>query len=388
MKRIFISTGEVSGDLQGSLLVTALYQAAKLHNIEIEIVALGGDKMAAAGANLLGNTTGIGSMGIVEHFAFVGPTVKVQRQARQYLQENPPDAIILIDYMGPNLFIGKFVQQTFPSIPVYYYIAPQQWVYAASDKDTQAIIGFTDQIFSVFPAEATFYGAKGGNAKFVGHPLVDRMATCPTRAEARAALGIADNETAIALIPASRWQELKYLMPAIFEAAQRLQTQLPNVRFWVPLSREEYRESIQTAINSYQLQAQLVADQPDAVLAAADLAITKCGTVSLELGLLNVPHMVIYKFSKVTAWLARNVLRVTYPFISPVNLAQMKPIILELVQEEANADRIVEESLALLQNADRRGKMIADYAEMREAFGAPGVCDRVATEILLSFKDS
>jgi lipid-A-disaccharide synthase len=388
MKRIFISTGEVSGDLQGSLLVTALYKAAKQQNIEIEIVALGGDKMAAAGADLLGNTTGIGSMGIVEHFAFLGPTVKVQRQARQYLQENPPDAIILIDYMGPNLFIGKFVQQTFPAIPVFYYIAPQQWVYAASDKDTQTIISFTDQIFSVFPAEAAFYKSKGGKAKFVGHPLVDRMATCPNRAEARTALGIADHEIAIALIPASRRQELKYLMPAIFEAAQRLQTQLPNVRFWVPLSREEYREAIQTAIDSYQLQAQLISDHPDAVLAAADLAITKCGTVSLELGLLNVPHMVIYKFSKVTAWLARNVLRVTYPFISPVNLAQMKPIVLELVQEEANADLIVEESLALLQNVDRRTKMIADYAEMREAFGAPGVCDRVANEILLSFSGS
>jgi lipid-A-disaccharide synthase len=95
--------------------------------------------------------------------------------------------------------------------------------------------------------------------------------------------------------------------------------------------------------------------------------------------------MVIYKFNKVTAWLARNILRVTFPFISPVNLAEMKPIVAELIQEEANADRIVEESLALLQNADRRNKMLADYAEMRAAFGPPGVCDRVANEILLSF---
>jgi lipid-A-disaccharide synthase len=388
MKRIFISTGEVSGDLQGSLLVAALYQNAKKQGIEIEIVALGGGKMAAAGAKILGDTTGIGSMGIVEHFAFVGPTFKVQGKARQYLQENPPDAIILIDYMGPNLFIGKFVKQTFPEIPVFYYIAPQQWVYAASDNDTKKIVNFTDRLFAVFPFEASFFAEKGANVKFVGHPLVDRMATCPTRIEARAALGIANDEIAIALIPASRWQELKYLMPVIFEAAQRLQTMLPNVRFWVPLSREEYRESIQGSIDHYQLQATLVSDQPDAVLAAADLAIAKSGTVSLELGLLGVPHMVIYKFSKVTAWIARNILRVTFPFISPVNLAEMKPIVAELIQEEANADRIVEESLALLQNIDRRSKMIADCAEMREAFGPPGVCDRVANEILLSFKNA
>jgi lipid-A-disaccharide synthase len=384
MKRIFISTGEVSGDLQGSLLVTALYQAAKRQGIDIEIVALGGDKMAAAGAKILLDTMGIGSVGIVEALAFIAPMLKNQQIAKQYLEANPPDVVVLIDYMTPNMGMGKLIKKIFPDIPLFYYIAPQQWVYAASNNDTKKIVNFTDKLFAVFPAEATFYANKGANVQFVGHPLIDRMATCPSRSDARTALGIADGEIAIALIPASRWQELTYLMPAIFEAAQRLQTILPNVRFWVPLSRKEYRESIQTAIDSYQLMATIVADQPDAVLAAADLAIAKSGTVSLELGLLGVPHMVIYKFNKVTAWLARNVLRVTFPFISPVNLAEMKPIVAELIQEEANADRIVEESLALLQNADRRHKMLADYAGMRAAFGPPGVCDRVANEILLS----
>jgi lipid-A-disaccharide synthase len=384
MKRIFISTGEVSGDLQGSLLVAALHQAAKRLEIDIEIVALGGSKMAAAGAKILFDTNGIGSVGIVEALAYIMPMLKSRQIAKQYLEANPPDIVVLIDYMTPNMGMGKLIKKIFPEIPLFYYIAPQQWVYAASNNDTKKIVNFTDKLFAVFPAEATFYANKGANVQFVGHPLIDRMATCPTRSDARAALNIADDEIAIALIPASRWQELTYLMPAIFEAAQRLQTILPNVRFWVPLSREEYRDSIQTAINSYQLMATIVADQPDAVLAAADLAIAKSGTVSLELGLLGVPHMVIYKFNKVTAWIARNILRVTFPFISPVNLAEMKPIVAELIQEDANADRIVEESLALLQNADRRNKMLADYAGMRAAFGPSGVCDRVADEILLS----
>jgi lipid-A-disaccharide synthase len=382
MKRIFISTGEVSGDLQGSLLVKALYQAASQRGIEIEIVALGGDKMAAAGAQLLGNTTGIGSMGIFEHLAFAAPTFKVQSAARKYLQEYPPDAIILIDYMGPNLFIGKFVEKTFPGIPVFYYIAPQQWVYAASEKDTIAIVNFTDKLFAVFPGEAKFYASKGANVSFVGHPLVDRMATCPTREQARAVLGIPVDEIAIALIPASRWQELKYLMPAIFQAAQLLQMQLPQVRFWIPLSRPEYRESIEAAIGHYQLAATLVSDQPDAVLAASDLAITKCGTVSLELALLDVPQVVIYKVSKATEWVARHILKLSLPFMSPVNLAQMKSIVPELLQGEATPERIVEESLLLLAKTSQRQQLTENYAEMRAAFGAPGVCDRVATEIM------
>jgi lipid-A-disaccharide synthase len=385
-KRIFISTGEVSGDLQGSLLVKSLYQTAQKLGLDLEIVALGGTKMAAAGAKILAETIGIGSMGVVEHLAFAGPTLKIQRLAREYLQANLPDAVILIDYMGPNLFIGKFLKKSLPQVPVFYYIAPQQWVWAASEKDTEAIVGFTTKLFAVFPGEATYYAAKGANVQFVGHPLIDRMVTCPAKADARNVLGISDDQLAIALIPASRWQELRYLMPAIFEAAQRLQTQIPNVKFWIPLAREEYRPAIEAAIGQYQLEATLVSDQPDAVLAAADLAITKCGTVSLELALLDVPHVVIYRVSKVTAWIAQHILKLSLPFMSPANLAQMKPIVPELLQDEASPERIFAESLALLQDPERRAKIKADYAEMREAFGDPGVCDRVATEILLALK--
>lgn len=386
MKRIFISTGEVSGDLQGSLLVKALYQAAQQCGIEIEVVALGGGKMAAAGAKILGDTTGIGSMGIVEHLAFVAPTLKVQRDAKQYLQNHPPDAIVLIDYMNPNIIIGNFVKKTFPQVPVFFYIAPQEWVWSASEKNTMAVVNVTDRLLAVFPGEAAFYASKGADVRFVGHPLVDRMATFPSREHARSTLGIKNDEIAIALIPASRWQELRYLMPTIFAAAQQLQAQLPQVHFWVPLSREEYRDSIEQAIGEYQLSATLVADRADEVLAAADLAIAKCGTVSLELALLDVPQVVIYKVNKITAWIARHILKISLPYVSPVNLAEMKPIVLELLQDDATPERIVTESLALLQDPKRREKLITDYAEMREAFGEAGVCDRVASEVLQSLK--
>jgi lipid-A-disaccharide synthase len=386
MKRIFISTGEVSGDLQGSLLVKALYQAAQQCDIAIEVVALGGGKMAAAGAKILGDTTGIGSMGIVEHLAFVAPTLKVQRDAKQYLQNHPPDAIVLIDYMNPNIIIGNFVKKTFPQVPVFFYIAPQEWVWSASEKNTMAVVNVTDRLLAVFPGEANFYASKGADVRFVGHPLVDRMATFPSREQARSTLGIKNDEIAIALIPASRWQELRYLMPTIFAAAQQLQAQLPQVHFWVPLSREEYRDSIEQAIGEYQLSATLVADRADEVLAAADLAIAKCGTVSLELALLDVPQVVIYKVNKITAWIARHILKISLPYVSPVNLAEMKPIVLELLQDDATPERIVTESLALLQDPQRREKLTTDYAEMREAFGEPGVCDRVASEVLQSLK--
>jgi lipid-A-disaccharide synthase len=106
--RLFISTGEVSGDLQGSLLVQALQRQAAKRGLTLELLAMGGDRMAAAGAKLLARTSAIGSMGIFESLPFVLPTLRVQRQAKQYLQQYPPDLIVLIDYMGPNLAFCEY----------------------------------------------------------------------------------------------------------------------------------------------------------------------------------------------------------------------------------------------------------------------------------------
>src|SRR4028118_2415432 len=131
LKTIFISTGEVSGDLQGALLIDGLKRQAQAAGIELEIVALGGSRMAKAGATLLGNTSGIGSVGLLESLPFVLPTLTIQRRAKQYLQQHPPDVVVLIDYMGPNLSIGSFIRRQLPQVPVIYYIAPQDWVWSA-----------------------------------------------------------------------------------------------------------------------------------------------------------------------------------------------------------------------------------------------------------------
>lgn len=381
-KTIFISTGDVSGDLQGALLVTALKQLAKKSDIDLNIVALGGSKMAAAGANILADTTGISAVGILEPIAYVLPTIQVQNIAKKYLKTTPPDAIVLIDYMGPNVGIGNYAKRVFPAVPIIYYIAPQEWVWSIDDKNTGVIVKFADEILSIFPAEARFFEKQGANVKFVGHPLIDRVATLSSREIAREKLGIHDDEVAVALIPASRTQELKYLLPFIFQAAQQIQAKLPNVRFWIPLSRDVFKADIDRAIKSYQLNATLVTENADLVLSAVDLAITKCGTVSLELALLNVPQVVIYRVSSLTAWLAKNVLKFSIPFMSPTNLVEMKSIVPELLQDEASPDRIATESLELILNQARRDRMLADYREMRLALGEPGVCDRVAQEIL------
>lgn len=380
--RIFISTGEVSGDLQGAMLIEALKRQALLAGLELEIIALGGSRMASAGATLLGNTISIGSVGTLEALPFVLPTLKIQRDAKQYLLQHPPDLVVLIDYAGPNLSLGGYIRRQMPKAPIVYFIAPQMWVWWSNKRDTARIVEITDKVLAIFPAEARYFKDKGASVSWVGHPLVDRMQNAPSREQARAALGITPEQTAIALFPASRRQELKYLLPVMFEAAKVIQAKLPQVHFWIPLSLEIYREPIEKAIAHYELRATLLFDQTQEAIAAADLAITKSGTVNLEIALLNVPQVVIYRVSSITAWIARKLLKFSIPFMSPPNLVDMKLIVPELLQEQATPDNIVQNALELLLNPSRKQQTLADYQQMRTCLGEVGVCDRAAVEIL------
>jgi lipid-A-disaccharide synthase len=379
--RVFISTGEVSGDLQGALLVAALHRQAAQIGLDLEILGLGGDRMTEAGAMLLGNTSAIGSIGILESLPFVLPTIQIQQRVKQYLRREPPDLVVMIDYLGPNLGMGNYMRRHLPDVPTVYYITPQDWVWSVTQRNTKRIIQISDRILAIFPGEARYYQERGAAAVWVGHPLVDRVQTFPNREQARTALGIPSDQIAIALLPASRYQELRYLLPVICETAQRLQVKLPQAHFWIPLSLAALRPQLEAAIQQYGLRATVVADQPQVAIAAADLAIAKSGTVNLELALINIPQLVLYRVNPVTAWIARKLLNFSIPFMSPPNLMLMEAIVPEFLQEQATPENLTACALELLQPA-RRQQMLADYERMRQASGEVGVCDRAAQEIL------
>lgn len=380
MVRIFISTGEVSGDLQGSLLIAALQRQSQLLGWELEILALGGDRMAEVGAKILFNTSSIGSIGLTESLGLILPTLRLQQRTRRFLQQHPPDLVVLIDYMGANLPLASYLQRQLP-VPIVYYIAPQEWVWSQGPRITEKIVRCSDRLLAIFAEEARYFAARGARVTWVGHPLVDLLQSAPDRATARQRLGIPPEQIAIALVPASRQQEIKYLLPVILGAAQHIQRQLPQAHFWIPLSLEKYRPAIQQAVQKARLRATLTSDAR-LTLAAADLAIAKSGTVNLETSLLNVPQVVVYRLSPLSAWIYRHLLRFKIPFASPANLAIMQPIVPELLQDAANPEQIAQTSLELLLNPERRQQMLAGYQQIRQALGEPGVVDRAAKEIL------
>ncbi|OIP76397.1 MAG: lipid-A-disaccharide synthase [Oscillatoriales cyanobacterium CG2_30_44_21] len=380
-RRIFISTGEVSGDWHGAILIEALHERAALRQMDLEIVGLGGDRMAAAGANLFGNTVGIGSIGAVEALPYILPTLLVQRMAKKSLKQSPPDVAVLIDYMMPNQGMGHFAKKVL-HIPVIYYIAPQEWVWSFDDKNTKAIAAFTDKLLAIFPQEAVYYEKQGTNVQWVGHPFVDLMAKVPNREDSRKILGIAADELVVTLLPASRTQELKSVMPIILKAAKIIQAQLPHVKFWLPLSLDRYRPAVEALLAEYDIQANIISGQSQLAISASDLVLSKSGTVNLETALLNVPQVILYRVNVITAWIARHIVKLKLPFISPVNLVNMESVIPEFVQDDANPEAIAATALDLLTNPQSRQNMLNGYTKVRDSLGDTGAISRVADAIL------
>ena len=229
MTRLLISTGEVSGDLQGGLLVRALHQEAAARGLDLEIVALGGHRMQQAGATLLANTAPMGAIGLWEAIPLILPTLRVQRRVDRWLRQSPPDGVVLIDYMGANVGLGLKLKRRLPQVPITYYIAPQEWAFRIGEGSSTRLIGFTDKILAIFPEEARFYGARGADVTWVGHPLLDTLVNLPSRDEARSALGLQPGERLLLLLPASRLQELRWLLEELRVSlfAQELKTPFP-----------------------------------------------------------------------------------------------------------------------------------------------------------------
>ena len=347
---------------------------------DLEVVAVGGDRMAAAGAQLLHNTTGISSVGILEALPFIGPTLWLEWKIGHYLTSHPPDLAILVDYIGVNHRMGERLAQL--GVPVVYYIAPQEWVWTFTPKLTHRLVAFSRLILAIFSAEAEYYANAGGNVRWVGHPLIDILQSAPSRAAARDRLEIAPETRAVAIFPASRPQELRTVLPTLLQAARLLQDRLPQVEFWVSLSRPEFRAAIAKQARRVGVAVKFVERDTATVLSAVDLVLAKSGTVNLETAIRGIPQVVIYRVNPITYWIAKYILKFSIPFMSPPNLVSMRPIVMELLQKEAQPETIAAEGLELLTDANRRKLLQQDYAQMRAALGKPGALERAATAIL------
>jgi lipid-A-disaccharide synthase len=357
--RIFVSAGEPSGDLHGAGVVLAL----RARHPDAIIEALGGPRMAAAGATIRYPMEGLAAFGLVEVVTKLGAHLRLLRALRADFRAHRYDLVILIDYPGFHVRVAEAARQA--GTKVLYYIAPQLWAWRPGRA--RRFASAVDRLAVVLPFEQRFFGGLGLRSDYVGHPLVDRGAW-PTRAEARARLGIPDDSRVLGIFPGSRQQEVGRLWRPFRDAALRLLDEGRCDRVLVAgTAGGDYPDPGPLTI--------LRAD-PIPVFAASDAALAKSGTTTLEAALADVPMVVAYKVHPLT-WLMFQRLR-TVEWVSLVNLVAERRVVPEMLQADAEAGPLADALRPLLDPRDpitlaqREG-----LALVRQRLGAPGATTRV-----------
>ena len=388
-KKIFISTGEVSGDLHGGLLSKALFDEARKNSINLEIYGLGGDKMNNEGVHLFKDTTSISAIGIWEALPLIIPMMRIQKKFYQSIKKYRPNCLILIDYMGPNINIGMKLKKSRSNIPIYYYIAPQEWAWRVGNNSTTNLINFSDKIFAIFKQEASFYKRRGGNVFWVGHPMIDLTKKLPSKKDSRTILKLRASQNILLLMPASRPQELRYILPTYLKTAKKLQLRYPSLVIYIPSCRKVFDKKFREGLEKYKIKGTVISQKDDSelmpyVYSLTKLALCKSGTVNMELALYGIPQIVGYRVSRVTAFIAKKILNFKVKFISPVNLLLKKSVVPEFVQKNFNENKIFYKACRLLDLSSEKARIKKGYTLLKKELGEEGVVKRAAKEIINS----
>jgi lipid-A-disaccharide synthase len=385
--RYYIIAGEASGDLHGSNLMKGIYA----EDPEAEIRFWGGDLMLSAWQDL---EAGGRNSGLVRHYkdgAVMG-FVEVVAKARKLLGnvsfckkdilEWKPDVVILIDYPGFNFKIAEFAHNA--GFKVFYYIAPKVW--ASREGRIKKLKAYVDKLFIVFPFEKPYFDSKGISYIYKGNPLVDAVdcsrAMNETREDFFVRTGL-ENKPFIAMLAGSRKPEISTMMPVLTEFAAKMR-QIPEYSEYQFLvagaparSMADYEPWLTDGNRQY---IKVLFGETQSIIRHAEAAIVNSGTASLETALFSTPQVVGYITNPLTYWIARKIVKITY--ISLGNLIIDKLAFKEFIQKECNADALVKEIRELIENEDRRNRMLDDYADIRAALGGSGASDAVAKAMI------
>ena len=365
--RIFISAGEPSGDLHGAGVVRAL--RTRYPNATIE--ALGGPQMEQAGATLRHRMEGLAAFGVVEVVTKLRAHYRLLRALQKDFKLGRYDLVILVDYPGFHVRVAEAAHAA--GTKILYYIAPQLWAWHPSRA--RRLAAAVDRLAVVLPFEQVFFQKLGLRSEYVGHPLVDRD-PLPTRQDARARLGVAAGQRVLGIFPGSRVQEVRRLWEPFRDAALQLLNEGSCDRVFVAgIPAGHYPDPGPIEI---------LQGDPGALFAAADAALAKSGTTTLEAALADTPMVVAYKVHPLTYAMFQRVRTVRW--VSLVNLVAGREVVPEILQDRATATALANAVRPLLNPTDpgtltqREG-----LALVRERLGAAGATTRVvalASELL------
>lgn len=371
--RFFIIAGENSGDLHASNLVKEILRLCP----QATFYGLGGEQLKQAGVKLLYNI--VDSLAIV---GFVEVIIKLQKIKKifsatvKFLQQERPDAIILVDYPDFNLRIARIAKQL--GITVFYYISPTVWAWRRGRIKT--IAKYVDKIIVILPFEEALYKAAGVDVSYVGHPLLDVMNLTMSKEEVFRHFNLDPNKKLIGLLPGSRKAEIERHLPVMLGGAEIIKQKMPDVQFVIPRASTIKRELIDFYLSSSPLKVTVVDQYRYNVRSAMDFSIVASGTATLETAFLGCPMLIIYKTSFINYLIAKSF--INFPYIGLVNIVAGNMLVPELIQYEATAHNIAEKTIQLLNDPETLAIIRYEMRKIKEKMGGPGASRRAANIIL------
>jgi len=366
---ILIVAGETSGDRHAADLVAEL---GKLFP-GIKFVGIGGDAMAAQGVRLFYHIKQMAFLGfteVVRHLPFIR---RVFRELETYLDSHRPAAVILVDYPGFNLRLAKLASGK--GIPVIYYISPQLWAWG--EKRVEKIRKYVDLLLVIFKFEQEFYTRFGVESKFVGHPLVDEIKITLTEKQFRKNYQLDSAKPIVALLPGSRQNEVKSLLPVMLKAYQ----QFPNANNleWVIGKTEAVPSDLYYHYIGNGLPIKIISGDTHHLMKYARLALVASGTATLETGYLETPMVVLYKVYPLTYWIGKRLVKINN--IALANIVCGETVVPELIQNQVTPENIVAEMGKYLRDDEYYHAVRTKLSRIKDILGPPGAAARAAREI-------
>ena len=365
---ILLSAGEASGDMYAARLATALHQRG-----DFALFGMGGPKMREAGVEIIADYSEVSVVGITEVLKRLPSLRRAMRRLVTEAERRRPPLAVLTDFPGFHLRLARKLRRF--AVRNVYYICPQFWAWRP--WRVNLVRRRFARALCIFPFEEKFYADAGVPVTFIGHPLVGEVRAARGREEFCRALGFDTGKPIIALLPGSRPAELAQHLPVLQEACALIQTECP-AQFVLAASQDARAESLRRGWPTG-MQPQVVEGQTYDALAAADSAIISSGTATVEAALLDTPMVVIYRVTPLTAALAKPLVRTK--FFGMVNLIAGRRVVPELIQKEFTAERVTQEVLHQLRDAQARCDLRKGLAVVRERLGPPGAVQRAADAI-------
>ena len=370
-KRILIVCGEASGDLNAANLAKKLFELQP----SLKISAVGGTLLKDAGAQILYDIKELSAIGIFDVLKKLPKFFALKKIILQKISQEKPDAVILVDFSGFNLRLAKAINR---AVPVIYYTSPQVW--ASRRRRINTIKKYVSKMIVLFNFEVDFYKKHGLSVDFTGHPLLDIVRPTMGKPEFLAEYGLYETRPTVALLPGSRKQEIRNILPIMLKSAVIIDKEMKNIQFVIAKSTQVDWQIYNQLSRNVNIDLKIIEGKTYDCLSISDFALVASGTATLETAIMEKPFAVIYKMNLLNYLLYRP--QVKAPYIGMANIIAGSKIVPEFIQFRATPERISGEVIKILRDASLIAQIKNNLSRVKSSLGENGASLRAAQLIL------